>query len=256
METRIMSAARGLALFLMLWAIPAISSAQPLRIVAEAYPGWANEDGSGYYFDLLRKVYDGTDVTLEFKVVPFTRALRMIERGTAEITPVTYRGDLPDGHLSLQVTTATDLVAALYLPDTIPTWRGASSLSGLRVGALQGYALGQFLPADSRYTEESSVDGLLRMLARNRIDVLLDFEERLQGAASDYAPFIKQTAVIKIPGFAAFSMTPQGKKAKNLFEERMPLLLGSKALAEVFERYDISAEEEPRLVAPTTAAAP
>ncbi len=221
--------------------------AQALRVVAEAYPGWAHADGTGYYFELLGKVYEGSDVRLAFHTVPFTRAVKMIEAGSAEITPVTYRGDLPDEHLSLRVTTATDLVAAVYRPETIPHWAGPESLAGLRVGALKGYALGQFLPAGAMYSEEPDVAGLLRMLHRQRIDVLLDFEERLQALMAGETALVKRKGVIRIPGFAAFASTPGGRHAKQLFEARLPALLGTPAMQELFRKYEISTDEQPRL---------
>jgi hypothetical protein len=195
----------------------------------------------------MAKVYEGSGANLQYVLVPLTRAMRMIGRGDAEITPVVYRGDLPDELLSLRLTTATDLVSALYLPNTIPEWRGPDSLAGLRVAAVQGYAFDRFLPPGTVYSEEPDFDGLIRMLGRQRIDVVLDFKERIKPFASS-PRYVNQAGVIPIPCFAAFSSTAQGRQAKALFERRLPVLLSSNTLHDLYKKYSVSPGERPRIL--------
>lgn len=238
-----------LSLVLSILAIPLAApvAAQTLRVVAEEYPGWAQTDGQGYYFELMAKVYEGSGANLHFVIVPLTRAMKMIRRGDAEITPVVYRGDLPDEFLSLRVTTSTDLVSALYLPETIPEWRGPDSFAGLRVAAVQGYAFDRFLPPGTLYSEEQDFDGLIRMLGRQRVDVVLDFKERIKPFASS-PHYVNQAGVLPIPCFAAFSSTAQGRQAKALFEQRLPVLLSSNKLRDLYRKYSVLPAERPTIL--------
>ncbi len=65
-------------LFLMPFSLPA-TPAQPneggkvVTVATDSWLGYTNRDGSGYYFDILKRVFPETEWQLKIDIVPFSR---------------------------------------------------------------------------------------------------------------------------------------------------------------------------------------
>lgn len=174
-------------------AVVAINHAPPYRIVdAET------DTVSGIYIDVIRAMATKMGVGLEFKIVPFARALYMMEHGSADFMLGPNR-------------TAEREVFMEYLDEALPQERkafygapsakeitGYSDLGALRIGVLRG---AKYFPkfdqdTDLRKFPYANYEQALRGAQRGRVDVVImpemagDYQLRKIGVPLRKSPYI------------------------------------------------------------------
>jgi polar amino acid transport system substrate-binding protein len=230
--------------------LPLNGRSETFIVVADEWEDYTAADGSGYWFDLLRLVYEPAGHALEFRIAPYPRVLNDIRKGKSHLTPATYRGDIEDSHAELSIVMEQDRVDCFVLEKNFPAWQGPSSLVGKQVGARLFYGFGRFLPEGVHYTEKPKLEGLLKMLAVGRLDAVLDYEEDV--GALVRAGTLKQTWVMK-PGviqpaeYAAFAITPEGMRAREIFRQRMAVIIRDKLADPLLQKYGIPNRYRPYL---------
>ena len=199
-----------------------------INIVTEIWPKFTNKDGSGYYFELLRKVYWPLGVGLNIHYMPYSRAVAELRQGKADVLLGTYDGLFPQPWRSKYPVEQDNLDAALS-PELFANWQGTESLNGKRVVAGYGGLLNQFYNLNVEYLEVRSVDSMLKMLRSGRVDAVLDYKlsflpafERL-GVEPQY---IKESVLSK-PLYFIFYDSEKGKKLKAIFDLKMELMIKS-----------------------------
>jgi polar amino acid transport system substrate-binding protein len=231
--------------------LPGLSHADAFRVANDEWERYTAPDGSGFYFDVLRQAFAGEGHTASFEIVPFERAKGNLLKGSIDVMPGVYAGDLPDAHVERRLAIEVDALDIFYLPATIPVWRGLDSLAGLRVAARNDYNLDRFLPKTVRYEEYPKVSGMLRMLAHGRVDAVLDYVFEVENAFEDGTPrldLVMQHKVLSIPTYVAFADTPRGRKAREVFVRRMRWMLEHQTLGELYHKYSIEPSRVPRFM--------
>jgi polar amino acid transport system substrate-binding protein len=228
--------------------------ADTFTVVADEWEGYTQADGSGYWFDLMRLLYEPLGHTLIFRTVPYPRALEEIRKGKSQITPATYRGDLDDNHTELSVIIEQDNVDAFVLAQNFPDWRGAESLAGRRVVARLEYGYDRFLPSNIIYSEKPQLEGMLKMLVLGRVDAVLDYSADVQALVNSgavTASWVVKPGIIQPAEYAAFALTTEGQRARAIFRSRMGEIIEGDDIQPLMDKYRISPRYRPFL-APTT----
>ena len=202
------------------------TQASPVLIVASAqWVEYTNSDYSGYYFDVIRHVFGEPEYTLDLRLVSYPGSVKMLSDGVADIILGVYDGDLKDALVSALPVELENLVVVLK-PERARTWEGLSSLNGLKVGALEGYAFGGRLPAAVDYSEHKSQQGMLRMLKAGRLDAILEYRADILPVIKRYGhSFVLKGELPQDKIYFAFRKGERGRRLKAIFDQRYQILV-------------------------------
>lgn len=213
-----------------------------VKVASMEWAGYSQADGSGYYIELLQTVFPADQYQLDFQFLPFARSLQFTASGRASIALGLYF----DNHrkvLFSRYPVAIDVVDAAMTPELRQQWSGLESLSDKKVGAYIGYGLKSRLPPDANFQKFTSLKSMLKMLAQERLDVVLDYER-------DMSPIIDKIGanvfilkkVISIPLYFGFTPDSKGRQLKRKFDEDFSELLDQGKIKELIDKNISNAE--------------
>lgn len=208
----------------------------PLVIVSEAWTDYTNADGTGLAWDLMRKVFESAGYRVSPRVVPYTRAVGLVQRGEADIWIGSYKDEA--NSLYPRWNYDTDHVYAIGLvsrpsPDI-------NLLDQYKLAWVRGYQYQRYLPSIKRYTEVQRRNGILAMLDLGRVDYYIDALNEIQTLLRDSPrqSAYKVTHLIELPLYLGFTDSPRGRQLRELFDRRMDELVPSGQLRPIFAKWN------------------
>ena len=143
-----------------------------ITIVTPEWEHFTESDGSGFYFDLLRLVYEPLGIKIDYKITPWARSKLMLERNQADAMIGSYKEQeelfhYPDHPVWL------DIAAAAFKTDQ-ENWAGTNSLSMKKVGWIRGYNYDQYIDVKMDIIELIDNKQAWKLLSLGRIDFYLD----------------------------------------------------------------------------------
>ncbi len=214
-------------------------SAQTLKVGADDWQGYAQQDGGGIYFELLKHIY--VDHTLDFKIDIYNRTLAAFEKNKIDIVVGVLREDIEQG-----------LFPNWYLDNEYPVFAFYDSrftkieqlldLEDLSTGWLRGYRFDRFIPnANAPYTVDHFENGF-DMLIKRRFDVFVDYAYNVP---EKYTEHLSKFEILPSRHlYAVFQPTEQGQKLAALFDKKMLELRNSGELKKIFAKEYSYAEFE------------
>ncbi|WP_404422227.1 substrate-binding periplasmic protein [Thalassospira australica] len=196
--------------------VVAINDAPPYRIVAEA---GQEPEFSGIYVEVLKEAASRAGHTLRFDVVPFRRALYLMDEGGADIMLGPNRSPEREKFMYFFDAALPDEPKAIYQPALAPDIRQVEELAGLHVGVLRGASYIDALPSEDsiKWMEAADYTTLFRMLDQGRIDAVIVPELLAADLLSN-----KKLAVRKA------SLVLEGEPSFIGLSRKSPLFLGQK----------------------------
>lgn len=130
-----------------LWVLGFTVAASPveIRVVTAAWMGYANAQGEGYYFEILRQAFPSPEWQLKVTVVPFARSIQLLQHDKADIVLGVYQGDLRKGLYSAAAV-EMDTVDVALTPAMARDWQGLESLHLRKVQAYIAYGFDRLIP--------------------------------------------------------------------------------------------------------------
>jgi len=64
-----------------------------IRLVSEEWEGATNKDGTGFYWDIARAVYEPLDIKVQYQVAPYARGVSDVETGKADAWVGSYENE-------------------------------------------------------------------------------------------------------------------------------------------------------------------
>lgn len=205
-------------------------------IVAEALPGLSNADGSGLYWDILRRVFEPAGVALQLRTTPLQRAKSMAALRSADAMLGHDRADdtrliLPQWHYDER------RISVAFVRGARP-WRGVESLQGKRVAWMAGSGYERYLTVPVIGQPKNNRSATLRMLSLGRVDFVIDEDSELRQALKDMPDAgIQVEDLFALKLYPAFAGTPKGRRLAAIFDQRMPQLLYSGELHELYRKW-------------------
>ncbi|MFK3775772.1 substrate-binding periplasmic protein [Pseudomonas sp. NPDC089406] len=239
-----------LALMLMVAGQGAMAQTAPtqVRLVSEAWLDYTNADGTGLAWDVLRKVFEPAGVKVRTQSAPYSRAVGLVKRDEADAWVGSYKEENDDNlyprwHFDL------DHIYALGLAsEPVPT---LETLGRYRLAWVRGYDYASYLPNVRNFREVQRREGILPMLEHDRVDFYIDALTEIDyvvGQAPDPERF-RKTHVAELPLYLAFSRSERGKALRDVFDQRMQVLVRSGELKPIFEHwkqpYPFTADSQP-----------
>jgi len=175
--------------FMVLWALLSTVSAsgeevgkiKTIHIVTPPWPDQTNKDGTGLFFDIVRKVYEPVGIKMKYEIVPWKRAEKMIGSNKADamvdvlrinavITPKHPMNVIPE--------------YVVFKKERGKKWEGIKSLELGRTAWFRGYDLHKtphLKGIKLKWIEIDQYATAWKMLEKERIDfyidVLMDIEK-------------------------------------------------------------------------------
>lgn len=237
-----MGLSRALLLLLCLGACvgAGVAESAPLpgkvRAASEEWADYTQADGQGMGWDILRAVFEPEGVKLEIRSVPYTRSTGLVQRGEVDVQVGAYR-DESEGVLYPQWHYDVDHIYALGLASKpTPT---LATIGNYRLVWMRGYDYNNYLPNIRRFNEIHRSVGILSMLVHERADFYIDALMEIQDVLSkaDNPQQFKLSPLINLPLYLGFANTENGRVLRELFDQRMEVLVKTGQLKPIFERW-------------------
>lgn len=239
----------GLAVFAILfaWCVQAQESIKPTTIIV-ATPMWedqTHEDGTGLFFDIIRKVYEPSGIKMKFEIVPWKRAEEMVAEDQADVIPAGYKDDpgvYPKNPLYVDYTTA------VFKKSVIKEWKGLQTLKEKNVIWQRGYNFHN-VPAlkalSLKWSEFDDYAQAWEMLKNDRVDAylesLIDLERYIRKNKIDMSVYQSEVLVAK-NAYLRFSKSDKSKKLIEIYDKKIPELIASGELEAMFKKWNVKFE--------------
>ncbi|WP_210641311.1 MULTISPECIES: transporter substrate-binding domain-containing protein [unclassified Pseudomonas] len=218
------------------WAAGPTALPGKVRAASEEWADYTQADGRGMGWDILREVFEPAGVKLEIRSVPYTRSTGLVQRGEVDVQVGAYR-DESEGVLYPKWHYDVDHIYALGLASKpAPT---LATVGNYRLVWMRGYEYNNYLPNIRRFNEIHRSVGILSMLVHDRADFYIDALMEIQDvlAKADNPQQFKLSPLINLPLYLGFANTENGRALRELFDQRMEVLVRTGQLKPIFERW-------------------
>ena len=135
----------------------------------------------GYMIDLAREIFGAAGHTVDYKLMPWERAVNSVRAGKFDCVVGAYPEDAPDFKFPSE-NWGIDSTGYFVRPDSTWTFTGYDSLLSQKVGVISGYAYGDEVDGLIKSREDvfkaaSGNDALeknLKKLVNNRLDLVIE----------------------------------------------------------------------------------
>lgn len=218
---------------------PCAANAKTAVFVSEEWEDATNADGSGFYWDILRAVFEPAGYDLTLKVMPYARAVKTVLDGQAD----GWVGSYVDEEAVVYPKTAydADTVAGIFPKGSLDPSKGQKALENKNVGWIRGYSYDDYLDVPVQKNLVNARENGMQMVERGRLDVFLDAKYDIDAAmekgvvdpaAVDIATFME----LKL--YLAFTNTDKGRELAGVWDKRMQELHDSGELKKLYEASD------------------
>ncbi|MBV7298429.1 substrate-binding periplasmic protein [Enterovibrio paralichthyis] len=235
----------AVALLLTLTAVTFPLSAQEspqtvLNVVSESWEDATEKDGSGLYFDIMRRVFEPLGYTIKTTTTTYARSVYLVQSGKMDMFLGSYIDEQEDVLYPFWHFDA-EQVSAVYKAGVIPAWEGEQTLKDRTVGWVKGYDYNDYIGTPMNIQEVKTRKQGLSMVFSDRLDVLLDataeLEEEFEKGYVNRKAFVV-SHLIDLKLYPAFANTERGKKLRKIYDERIEALLKAGELQPMFEQYE------------------
>ena len=238
-------------LFFVLFGLSALvcwskDSSKTIHIVADEWPGFTQSDGNGFYFELIRKIYQPLGYDIRFKILPFRRAASQINQGSADILLVEeHVSKLASNELyiaedlrSPRYPMDNSIVTALFLKQSNISWQQIKDQQRYHLSWIRGYGYGSSLAVNHhKVTLVGNTKQGLQLLVSGRIDCYLDDLTDINTneiIAQFDKDLIKYEVVNIRPLYPLFYNSPRGKHLLKLYDQSMEQLIQSGEIYNIY----------------------
>ncbi len=189
--------------------VVALNHAPPYRIV-EATPNGPSY--SGIYIDVVREAARRAGVELGFEVVPFKRALYLLEHGVADLMLGPNRTDERQEYMYYFDAALPNEPKAIYIGERYPDVHVVRDLNNKTVGVLRGtnYAWQLDEARDVHLVEAADYGTLFKMLDLHRINALIVPELQAIEQIKQGGPYRIRKSDLILPGQPSFIALSRG----------------------------------------------
>ncbi len=215
-----------------------------IYLVSEEWNGATNADGTGLYWDIIRKVYEPEGINVAFTIYPYMRAVKMVQaqRPEADALVGSYMGEI-GGTLYPQYHFDVDVIGVMFRKDRVAQWDGQHTMEDKKVGWMRGYSYNDYLDVVVEDKEVSSRESGVGMVERERLDFFLDplVEIEHELAKPEYdgrREHFQIENALELKMYLAFANDDKGRELVHIFDQRMEELIESGELKSIYEKWD------------------
>lgn len=196
--------------------------AEPLVLIGDEWcPYNCAEDNPqpGYLVDLLASIFKAEGLTVEYRVIPWTRAIKMVEEGQADLLLATTPDTTPD--LPLSVAVGEDRTCFFVPANSTWHYRDLADLQRQRLGVVQDYSYDGGGPLDAYIATSPAEDG--RVLASSGANALQNNFNKLLAGRVD---LVLENCNVGLYSLQRYGLREQIREAGSLAYYRGELNIG------------------------------
>jgi len=203
-----------------------------IHIGSDVWKGFTESDGSGIYFDLIKKVY--TKEPLKFHLSPFSRVKNTFNNEKLDVLLGVYPEDIHNKVLPSWPLDQERPIVAFYDSRKV-NFKHISDIETVSTSWKRGYNFEKFLPLTrSNYNVNTPASGF-KLLLGGRVDAFIDYTNN---QPKDLPSYIKTFQLMPSRMiYAAFQRNVRGKKLAATFDLEMAKLMQSGELAKIYGEY-------------------
>ena len=223
-------------------------AAETVTVAADEWAPYVfNEEGTVKSFDyeVMKTVFSRLGYRVEFKFMPWTRCLRMVEH--AEIDAILDAGIIPERMKTMYFPDEkiSDSISVLFhLKGKNMKFNTLNDLRGLRIGTIRGYTYSPEVDAADVFTKEpvNSIEQNLKKLEIGRIDMFISnlsvglYTIRKHGYYGKVVFLPKPVSGGAL--YVSFARTERNKKLANDFSTALRLFKTTDEYREIMKRYE------------------
>lgn len=210
-----------------------------INIATPAWKHWTNADGTGFYFDLTRIIYEPLGYKISYSIVPFARAKMFVQSNKVDAMYSLYRS------IRYNILTPNypiDASNVMVMFNNQIKWNGISSLEGQNV----------IYPRSYEYPAEMSVSvlpievndskhGMLMLLKGRAPFFMTDSDEmaQLQQELNVNVMTYSTKHLYSKNLYMAFAKTDKGQTLVNIFDQRMPELILNGTIEQLYLKWGL-----------------
>ncbi len=213
-----------------------------MTVVAPEWKGYTNKDGSGLYWDIFRAIYEKEGIKVKTKIVPWNRAMKMVSKyRTYNAIVGEYRKTTEEVIFPIFPIDVKYRLALSKYKDGFQ-WNGLKSLKGKTIGWVKDLNVIVDSKRDFELNEFANIEQGIRLLNSGKIDFLIAEWEQISAAMKKHKMSDEDYTSNKMPQgadvYAAFSIDNLSRELIVVYNERIPELVESGELAEIYKRWD------------------
>jgi polar amino acid transport system substrate-binding protein len=212
-----------------------------IQIVTPSWKNVTNEDGTGLYFDILRTVYRPFGIKVMYKIVPWKRAVKMLEYREADALPGGYF--ISNGEteaLFPNYPIGNEVLCVLSKTGTVPRWDGQKSLVGKTIVWIRDYNYHKYLDVGVTWREIDSENQGWNLVDSGRVDFYMEnlnfLNKHIRDSAVDKSGYNIQVVYTRALSLR-FVNADRSKRLIDLYDSRMPVLLENGSIQRLFEKW-------------------
>ncbi|PCK33078.1 amino acid ABC transporter substrate-binding protein [Pseudoalteromonas piscicida] len=190
------------------------------------WPPYVIDEYSGFSVDLVRAAFKAENQDFEMLTMPFSRAMRMVEKGPVDIIPALWRSKSRDERFIFSNAYYRNRLVLISRPEPSIHFKELNDLKGLSVCAIRGFrseiALAK-LP-QIRLEKLPNLTSCLLLLSKERVDAVVSDELAfiyLQSQHTEFLSFnVHQPTIAQWPLYIGVSKShPEAKEMIELFNK-------------------------------------
>lgn len=196
--------------------------AQPLVMVANdwcPYSCGQEDDLPGYVVELMRDIFAETGVSVEYRVVPWSRAIKMVEQNKASVLLATTFKDTPD--LPLTDLVGLDTSCFYVKAESSVQNPDIGQIRQLRLGVIQDFSYDNGGELDSYIASQSQLNS--RVIASSGANALQSNFEKITAGRVD---LVVENCNVGDYSLKRFGLEGQIRKVGTIASYRNGLLVG------------------------------
>lgn len=221
------------------------SENKTIQIVTPAWENQTNEDGTGFFFDIMRSVYEPVGIKLQYEIVPWKRAKHLVASGKADAMLCVAEQNIGK-QLVPKYPMIVDYTSVVFKKDRIKEWKGVETLDGKYAIWRLGYDFhmnpkmkGVRLKGWKEFHDYNHAWNLLK---NNRtdfyIDALIEIQSYIKNNNIDMSSFQTEN-VWGEKMYISFAVSEKSEKLIRIYDRRIVGLAKSGELKIVFDKWGL-----------------
>ncbi|MBN2428141.1 MAG: transporter substrate-binding domain-containing protein [Deltaproteobacteria bacterium] len=220
---------------------------ESINVVTPQWDGQTNADGTGLFFEIVRRVYEPHGIKLTYHFVPWKRAQQMVGSSKADAMLCVWREHArEEGQLIPHFPMFVEYTGVVFKKGSIVPWQGIKSLDGKSAVWLRGYdyhTFDHFAGIHFRkWTEVDDYDRAWLLLSNDRydvyIDALIDLDHFIASKHVDMTLYQLETLWGE-NAYVAFSPTEKSKVLMDVYDTEIQKLFNTGALKKIYEKWGV-----------------
>lgn len=209
-----------------------------INVAAGHWRNYTNIDGSGAYWELVRRIFNPVTTALQLNANTLQRATAGLEEQRFDIVIGNYADHKLNNAIASRLHFDYDRPLYLFA-------QNEEALNAIMQGDFErlicqvaGYSYERFLPETLNYYYTNSTSDCFTLLGLNRLAGVISYYENIPDQFASSYPSIKIHD--SLPIHAIFQDTPRGTKLRDWFDKRLAELVRSGEISEFYSNDDLN----------------